>query len=166
MPSSAPFDPTRHAVDAFASGEPELDDWLRNHADGSDARGITRTFVWTEDDTTEVVGYHSLMAHVLQRAALPRSVGHGSPQELPAVLLARLAITERMQGSGSGGALLADAVERAYLAARNVGARFLVVDALHEKAAAFYEHYGFKRIPDTLRLVQKMSAIGTALSKA
>jgi len=49
-------------------------------------------------------------------------------------------------------------------AARNVGARFAVVDALHKQACTFYEHHGFKRIPDTLRLVQKMSSIETSLS--
>ncbi|MGN6243835.1 MAG: DUF1778 domain-containing protein [Motilibacteraceae bacterium] len=44
-----------------------------------------------------------------------------------------------------------------------VAARF-VVDALHEHPAAFYEHHGFTRIPDTLRLIQKISGIATALA--
>ena len=82
------------------------------------------------------------------------------------MLLARLALAGRLQGHGAGGALLADAAERACIAARSVGAKFLVVDALHEKAATFYEHYGFKRIPETLRRLQKMSAIAAAISKA
>jgi GNAT superfamily N-acetyltransferase len=80
------------------------------------------------------------------------------------VLLARLALDKKTQGHGLGGALLADALERAALAARNVGARFAVVDALHEKACSFYLHYGFKRIPETLRLVQKMSSIEASLA--
>ncbi len=41
--------------------------------------------------------------------------------------------------------------------------RLVVVDAIDEAASLFYEHYGFRRIPDTGRLVQKMSAIGAAL---
>jgi hypothetical protein len=44
-----------------------------------------------------------------------------------------------------------------------VAARFVVVDALHEKAAGFYQHHGFRRIPDTLRLIQKVSDIAAAL---
>jgi hypothetical protein len=47
-----------------------------------------------------------------------------------------------------------------------VGAKFLVVDALHERAATFYGHHGFKRIPETLRLVQRMSAIAKAIDSA
>lgn len=43
--------------------------------------------------------------------------------------------------------------------------RFLVVDVLHEEAATFYKHHGFRRIPDTLRLVQKVSDIAAAFSR-
>src|SRR3954470_8590195 len=111
MLSSVPLDPTRHTLDALDPGEPALDQWLRDHANGSDARGITRTFVWTETDTTEVIGYYTLMAHVLRRDVLPRSVGRGAPQEIPAVLLAKLALHKRVHGGGLGGALLADASE-------------------------------------------------------
>jgi hypothetical protein len=38
-----------------------------------------------------------------------------------------------------------------------------VVDVTDEGAAAFYEHHGFRRIPGTLRLVQKVSDIAAAL---
>jgi GNAT superfamily N-acetyltransferase len=106
------------------------------------------------------------MAHVLQRESLPRALSHGSPHEIPAVLLARLGLDKRAQGRGLGGGLLGDAAERAWIASQNVGARFLVVDALHTKAASFYEHHGFKRIPGTLRLLQKMSAIAAAIRNA
>jgi hypothetical protein len=43
-------------------------------------------------------------------------------------------------------------------------ARFVVVDALHEHAAAFHEHHGFTRIPDALRLIEKISDIVAALT--
>jgi len=166
MLSSVPLDPTRHTLDAFDSGEPGLDQWLKEHANGSDLRGITRTFAWPEFDTTEVIGYYTLMAHTIRRESLPRSIGRGTPQEIPAVLLAKLALAKQAHGQGLGGALLADAAERACVAAQNVGAKFLVVDALHERAAAFYEHHGFTRIPETLRLLQKISAIAKALDGA
>ena len=35
----------------------------------------------------------------------------------------------------------------------------LVVDAINERAAAFYEGNGFVRLPDTMRLVLPMHAI-------
>lgn len=162
---SEPLDPARHHLTAFHSGEPELDGWLREHASGAAARRVARTFVWIEPDaeSDQVVGYYSLTGHRLVRDELPRSLGRGSPREIPAVLLARLALHRTHHGGGNGGALLADALARIVVATDIVAARFVVVDALHEKAAGFYEHHGFRRIPDGLRLVQKVSDIAASL---
>jgi GNAT superfamily N-acetyltransferase len=162
---SEPLDPARHDLSGFDSGEPELDRWLRDHAAGAGARRVARTFVWVEPDShpDRAVGYYSLAGHRLIREDLPRSIGRGSPTEVPAVLLARLALDRIHHGGGNGGALLADALARIVVATDIVAARFVVVDALHEKAAGFYQHHGFRRIPDTRRLIQKVSDIAAAL---
>lgn len=55
--------------------------------------------------------------------------------------------------------LLADAVRRAYAAASIVGSSMLVVDAINERAAAFYEGNGFMRLPDSMRLELPMHVI-------
>jgi hypothetical protein len=44
-----------------------------------------------------------------------------------------------------------------------VTAGALLVDALSEKAADFYAHNGFRRVPGTMRLVQNLSDIAEAL---
>ncbi len=162
---SEPLDPARHDLSAFDSGEPDLDRWLREQAAGAGARRVARTFVWAEPDADpdRVVAYYSLAGHRLVRDDLPRSFGRGSPSQIPAVLLARLALDRTRHGGGNGGALLADALARIVVAADIVAARFVVVDALHEKAAGFYQHHGFRRIPDSLRLIQKISDIAAAL---
>jgi GNAT superfamily N-acetyltransferase len=161
---SEPLEPERHDLSALDSGEPVLDGWLREHAAGAEARRVARTFVWVADERADlVVGYYSLTGHRLVRDALPTSIGRGSPTEIPAVLLARLALDRGQQGTGAGGALLADALGRIVVATQTVAARFVVVDALHERAAGFYEHHGFRRIPGTLRLVQKVSDIAAAI---
>lgn len=46
---------------------------------------------------------------------------------------------------------------------REEAARVVVVDALNERAAGFYESLGFRRIPDSLRLIQKVADIEAAL---
>lgn len=161
---SEALDPDRHDLAALDSGEADLDRWLRGHAAGAEARRVSRTFVWVLDEEPDlVVGYYSLTGHRLVRDALPSSLGRGSPEEVPAVLLARLALDRGLQGTGAGGALLADALGRIVVATKTVAARFVVVDALHEGAAGFYEHHGFRRIPGTLRLVQKVSDIAAAI---
>ena len=154
----------RHDVGALDSGASELDTWFREQAAGAEARRVARTFVWVESQRPDQVrGYYTLTGHRLVRSALPASVGHGSPAEIPAVLLARLALDVSLQGTGMGGVLLADALMRIVTATRTVAARFVVVDARDEVVAAFYEHYGFRRIPDSMRLVQKVSDIASAM---
>lgn len=110
-----------------------------------------------------VVGYYSLAAHLLERDELPRAVGRGGPRQIPAVLLARLALDQTLHGQGLGGALLADALARVIEATETIGARFVVVDALNATAARFYEHHGFRPIPTTCRLIAKLSDIAAAL---
>lgn len=160
---SEPLDPARHQLDSLDSGEPELDTWLRQYAAGAEARRVARTFVWCRAGEDVVVAYYALAGHRLVRDDLPKSIGRGSPAEVPAVLLARLAIDAGLQGQGLGGVLLADALRRVVAATELVAARFVVVDAVHEDAARFYEHHGFRRIPGTMRLVQKMSNVAAAL---
>lgn len=164
---SEPLDAAHHNLAALDSGESSLDVWLREQASGAEDRRVGRTFVWVDPDAdpNRVVGYYTLVGHRLVRDDLPRSVGRGSPFEVPAVLLARLALDKSVQGRGHGGVLLSDALERVLIATETVAARFVVVDALHEQAAAFYAHYGFKRIPETLRLVQKLSDVEKALHR-
>lgn len=163
---SETLDPQRHLLVPFDSGEPALDGWLREHAAGAEARRVARTFVWCPESDATVVGYYSLAGHRLVRDEFPKRIARGSPAEVPAVLVARLALDRRLHGQGLGSALLADALARVVAATALVVARFVVVDALHERAAGFYEHHGFRRIPATLRLVQKVSDIAAAIPDA
>jgi len=159
---SQPFDPDRHDVSRFSCGEESLDDWLRHQAVPATKRGTARTWVWVDEHGT-VVAYYALAAHKVAREQVPGSVGRGGPAEMPAVLLARLALSMVWRGRNLGPVLVADALDRVVAATRTVGARLVVVDALHERVAQFYETLGFRRIPESLVLVQRISDIEAAL---
>jgi GNAT superfamily N-acetyltransferase len=147
----------------FESGNAGLDTWLRDYALHASAMNTGRTFVWHSGDGI-VVAYFTLAAHLIAKETLPKRVGRGSPSAVPAILLARLALDRSQQGRGLGAELLWDALSRAVAANRQAAARFVVVDAVDEHAASFYEHFGFERIPDRPnRLIQKMSSIEAAL---
>jgi GNAT superfamily N-acetyltransferase len=145
----------------FESGQADLDTWLKQHAATTEARRTGRTFVWHDD--RRVVAYFTIAAHLFVRDYLPRSLGRGNPAQIPAVLLARLALDKALHGQGLGGELLADALSRIVVATRVVAARFVVVDAIDEAAHGFYEHHGFRPIPNSMRLVQKVGDIAAAL---
>jgi GNAT superfamily N-acetyltransferase len=144
-------------LSSFDSGQPVLDDWLRRSALHADAIRSGRTWVWVRGGT--VVAYFALVGHVVEREALPGPLGRGSPDRIPTVLIARLALDHTLHGQGLGGVLLADASSRIVAATDIVAARFVVVDAIDENAASFYSHYGYKLIPGTRRLVRKVSDI-------
>lgn len=156
------LDPERHDVRAFNCGEPSSDLWLREQAVLASARQTARTWVWL-DENGAVVGYYALAAHKVARDDVPTKIGRGRPVEIPAVLLARLALSESLRGRGLGAVLVADALERVVEATQIVAARLVVVDALHERVARFYEALGFRRVPDSLLLVQKLSDSEAAL---
>lgn len=155
----------RHHVGRFECGKPELDLWLRNSAAHAERLRSCRTFVWHGDDDV-VVAYFSLASHLLVREDLGK-IGRGSPDQVPAVLLARLALEQSLHGCGYGGALVADALQRLVWASENVAVKFVVVDAVDNAAALFYERHGFLRIPnDPHRLVRKMSRIAADFGQA
>lgn len=147
----------------FSCGRAELDDWLRSAGLNADASGTGRTHVWVDDAGT-VVAYHVLAPHLVLRGDVSRKIGRGSPDIIPAILLARLAFAEDHQGKGFGEALLFDALERALHGIEIVGGRLIVVDAIDERAARFYERYEFVRTPrDRGRLVIKASDAARSL---
>ena len=151
-----------HDLDPFSCGTPRLDAWLKLSAQHAEAMNTGRTFVWHAGDR-RVVAYFTLAAHLVAREEVPKRIGRGSPDVIPAILLARLALDRTLHGQGLGGELLWDAMERTWAASRHAGARLVVVDAIDEAASSSYEYHGFRRIPDTGRLVQKISNIGAAL---
>ena len=156
----------KHVTASLRSGHDDLDEWLRSSSLHADASGTGRTWVWTSDGTT-VIAYYTLAPHVVRRDDVPRKTGRGSPDVIPAILLARLALDATLHGRGLRGVLLADALARAYDGIRIVGGRLIVVDAIDDAAAGFYEHHGFARTPSNPdRLVIKASDVEASLRKA
>jgi GNAT superfamily N-acetyltransferase len=87
------------------------------------------------------------------------------PRTIPGFVLARLALSEDLHGQGRGGELLAGAVGMTLAAIRLGGGRVIVVDAIDDRAAAFYEHFGFRPIPaNPHRFVMKASTAAASLS--
>lgn len=152
-----------HHLWEFRCGVESLDRWLVDHSTHAQSMRTAQTFVWHAGDD-RVVGYFSLAAHLVVRGELPKKLGRGSPTSIPAVMLARLALDIRLHGDRLGGELLWDALTRSRTAADIAAARLVAVDAIGERAAAFYQQHGFTPVPgNPNRLVQKMSDIADAL---
>jgi predicted N-acetyltransferase YhbS len=111
-----------------------------------------------------VLGYFALAPHLIEREDLRRRVGRGAPRQVPAILLAKLALHTRLQGQGLGRELLIWALSTVVDAARVAGGKVVVVDAIDDAAAAFYEAHDFSTVPhNPRRLVMKLSTAAKAL---
>lgn len=144
------YDPAGHEVVNFACGVESLDRWLHRYAGQGERRDATRTFV-AADEHGVVRGYYTLVAGQLEQAEATDPVRKGLSQHfpIPVAILARLAVDERSQGQGLGASLLNDAFERICRAAREVAVRAVVVHAIDETAAGFYERFGFRSLSTT-----------------
>jgi predicted N-acetyltransferase YhbS len=150
-----------HELGSFECGNEELDRWLVEHARNATGQG-TRTYVVTDAD--RVVGYFAIAPHTIDREVLSKSQGRGAPRQIPAVLLGKLALDRSVQGEGLGSELLVVALETIVEAARQVGGKVVVVDAIDDAATAFYQRHDFVATPsDPHRLVRKLSTVAKAL---
>src|SRR5206468_7937614 len=76
------------------------------------------------------------------------------------ILLSRLAVDRKEQGSGLCKHLLRDAVLRSVEAAEIIGVRALLVHALHDQARAFYAHFDVEPSPtDPMRSEEHTSEL-------
>lgn len=139
----------RHDVSRFSNGvHASLDQWVRERAGLSEGLSARTYVICTTDEPNRVVGYFSISTALEQRSALPSAkLRRGMPEQVPLLLIGRLAVDAEWRGRGVGSALLADALRRCLAASEIAGARGVVAHAIDEAAVEFYERHGFLRSP-------------------
>jgi len=119
-------------------------------------------------DAGRVVAFYGLAPTAIVPSALPRSIRTGQPPDpVPCLLLAQLAVDQAWNRKGVGTGLVKHALTRCVDAARLIGGRALIVNAVDEEAAAFWRRRGF--IPsrdDPLILFRSIADIGASLVQA
>lgn len=136
-----------HDGSPFNSGEPALDDWLRQRAWNNLQAAASRTYVVCPAGSRQIIGYYALsMGQILAQEVIG-SMRRNMPNAILAVVLGRLAIDLAWQGKGLGRAMLADVLSRSLRASADVSARLVIVHAISPAAEAFYVHHGFTRLP-------------------
>lgn len=153
LPAPEPLNDS-HVLGDFDCGNANLTDWLKKNAGQSQRKHSAQTYVVHRDNI--VIGYYSLAAGSVAPDKVAPKIAKGLAQslEIPIMLLARLAVDKREQGTGIGKGLLQDALLRILGAADQFGIRAVVVDAIDGNARAFYLKHGFEASPiDEFRLM-------------
>lgn len=159
-----------HNRAGFSCGEVSLDAYFQQRARQDADRHVATVFVLVDNyEEGRVAGYYTLSASSVHLADLPPETQRTLPRYplAPVVLLGRLAIDQDYQGQDLGEVLLFNALRRAFgVGTREIAAIGVIVDALHDRARAFYERYGFRRFPDNDgRLFLLMPTIGQLLEE-
>jgi len=155
-----------HDRKSFDCGEKPLNQYLQQYASQDIKRRITKVFVASPPKTPQqVIGYYGLSAGSLDANDLPEGLRRRPPRyPVPVVLLGRLAIAEPHQGQGLGSILLADALQRIIQASQVMAVYAVVVDALNDRAAEFYQQFGFIPLPSQpLKLFLPMDSVAALL---
>lgn len=156
------LDASQHVRENFSCGKPALDEFLRTQASQAQGKFLSATHVLVPaHETSAIVGYVTLVSASVPLADCPPSLKRISNRpQLPALLLARMAVDSAHKGKGLGEYLLKHALIRAWQMNVASGCLLLIVDAKDEESKGFYVKYGFTPFPENqLRLFLPMRTI-------
>jgi ribosomal protein S18 acetylase RimI-like enzyme len=164
-----PLDRAKHDRAAFSCGDDHLNNFLKNTAGRQHEQDIARVTVACLDDSPVVIGYYALNASFVDVSTLPEPDQKRLPRypTIPAIYLSKLGVQDEHQGQGLGEYLVAHAFNRCVKVADEIGAYFLVLDALNERSAKLYRRLGFvDLVGHEPRMLIKMSIVREAATKS
>lgn len=133
---------SKQILKSFDCGNEDLNEFLSRYALKNDLLGIGKTFL-AVDEENQICGYFTLSAAQIAFETVPESFQAKLPKyPVPAIRIARLAVSKNLQGKGAGKWLLREAFIKILAASEIVGLKFIIVDA-KETSKTFYEQFGF-----------------------
>ncbi len=140
------FEPLADCHDraGFDCGVEPLNRYLKQIARQHEAKGVSKTYVLVDENVpTAIAGYFTLTYCQIDGGTLPPMLAKKLPQQIPAMRLGRLAVSQTRQREGIGHMLLSCAFQMVERAEKIAGGIGLFVDAKDEQAAAYYSQFGF-----------------------
>lgn len=122
------------------------------------------------DAADVVAAYASVAMTGIDRSTAPETLGKGTPDPVPALLLGRLAVDRCYANLGIGTALTAHVLATAVGLNQKAACRAVVVTALNPNARSWWQRLGFHPFdsadPDQLDLYLLTAEIQATLQKA
>jgi ribosomal protein S18 acetylase RimI-like enzyme len=145
----------------FDCGHSLLDEYIKKQAKQDVNRDLSACFVLV-DDKNVVKGFYTLSANSIKRDDFPEPLQRKLPpsyNDIPTILLGRLAIDKTAKGNGFGEILLLDALIRSLKISESLGTIAVIVDPIDERAQNFYSKYGFILLPTSGKMFLPMKTI-------
>lgn len=143
----------------FSCGVANLDEFIAKYAWQNQVANSATTYVIA--DSARIIGYYALAMSAYDRGDAPEPLRKKMPNQIPCILLARLAVDKEYKGEGWGADLLRDALLRSLVLSDSIGAAAVLVHCADETAREFYTHNGdFLQSPvDQLHLMVPIRAL-------
>ncbi len=154
-----------YVKDNFDCGNPALNNYLRLTLKKELAIGARTCFVLLNEQQ-EIQAYYTLATQGIPPASVPDFYRPKTAyDQIPVILLGRLAVDRRLHGQGWGKTLLADALKKSLeVSQQHIGAVAVVVDPIDGAAKAFYRQFGFVPLLDSSRMFMGMRQIEKVFS--
>lgn len=147
------LDKNQHDRNAFNCGNADLDKYLKENAKQDVINGVTQVYVLVKEKAAppkKILGYFTLNAFLIATNEIPPGSKNTKIKypTSPAILIGRLA-KDSNQSELYGSEILYAALRKAKTIAKELGAAYVVVHAIDNRAAVFYQNNGFEKIPST-----------------
>ena len=128
----------------FNCGHEDLNRYLKQQVSQDIKRKLAVVYVLLQGNN--IIAFYTLSASAVYIGDLTEIIAKKLPKYplVPVTLLGRLAIDKPYQGQGLGDFLLMDALYRCKVSAEQIASLAVIVDAIDNKAEAFYQRYGFE----------------------
>jgi ribosomal protein S18 acetylase RimI-like enzyme len=136
------------AAASFSCGVRRIDDYLRQGRILQE-HNLPRLFVALEHPKkAAVIGYYALHNMHIEAKTLPSPASMSLRRNVivGAVSIVMFAVNREHQNQGVGTALFANALRRVKRIAEETGTAVVVLDAIIERAEAFYRRFGFETL--------------------
>ena len=132
----------------FDCGIEALNSYLKTQARSEMKRRVASCFIAFHREAQRIAGFYTLSASQIPITDLDEEWQRRLPKykTIPAVLIGRLAVDKAFHKQGLGSGLILDAVSKVVVS--EIASNILAVDAKDESAALFYQHLGFRKLPD------------------
>lgn len=128
----------RHDRKKFDCGNEDLNRFLATSARPSSDKRMTRTHVLEDPDNPDIIMGYVTLTYTSIDIPEGSKPGKKLKSPVPALLLAKLAVSKYYKGKGYGKALLTFAIKKASETSNEVGGVGLVIDAKDQDAKNFY----------------------------
>ena len=151
-----------HVVSNFNCGETFINDFLVSDALIWQSMDLTSCTVLVNDNS-DVIGFYTLSFSSIHKKYFPKE--NMPIRDISVVLLGMFGVDKRYRGEDLGAMLLIDAIKSTYELYPKFGFKALILDALNDKSAAYFEHQGFTRLGESRKMILTIQDIEAVLKE-